>query len=255
MERTIVFEKCDSVARITLNRPKQLNALNTQLLYELDSILDIVKAEPEIRVILLQGSGKKAFAAGADISEMASFTPEEAYAFSVFGNSIFNRLAGMTQPSIAIIQGAALGGGCELAQACDIRLAGENARFGQPEVSLGIIPGFGGTQRLSRLIGPSRAKYMLFSGAMIDAATALRWGLVDAVTPDDQLEYEGLALAHSIAANTAYAVAQCKQSVTAGLDHGFNTSISYENQAFSLCFSRQEPKMLMQNFLAKHKTK
>ncbi len=245
MDTCILFETREAVAHITLNRPAKLNALNMQMLRELDVALDAIEAASDVRVILLKGSGEKAFAAGADINEMAAFTPEEARAFSAFGNGVFRRLSGLPQPSIALIHGYALGGGCELAQACDIRLADEKACFSQPEVSLGIIPGFGGTQRLLQLVGPGRAKMMLFSGSRIDAATALNWGLVDKVLPADRLENEGLVLAHSIAANAPYAVSQCKRSLTSGQEYGLDTRLSHEAMAFALCFGHPEQKQRM----------
>ena len=223
MYENILFEKKDGVAYLTLNRPDQLNALNGAVLKELDDALAAIDGDAEIRVLVVRGAGEKALAAGADITEM--------------------------QPSIAMIPGFALGGGCELALACDIRIASEKARFGQPEVGLGITAGFGGTQRLPRLVGRGAASLLLFSGNMIDAAEALRIGLVDKIVPHDALAAEVSALAEGIARQARCAVQQTKRCIRHGLESGLESGLSYEAQAFGLCFSTKEQKDRMRAFV------
>ena len=191
MYENILFEKKDGVAYLTLNRPDQLNALNSAVLKELDDALAAIDGDAEIRVLVVRGAGEKALAAGADITEMQSMEAEAGMAFGAFGQKVFAKIEALRQPSIAMIPGFALGGGCELALACDIRIASEKARFGQPEVGLGITAGFGGTQRLPRLVGRGAASLLLFSGNMIDAAEALRIGLVDKIVPHDALAAGG----------------------------------------------------------------
>ena len=190
MYENILFEKKDGVAYLTLNRPDRLNALNGAVLKELDDALAAIDGDAEIRVLVVRGAGEKALAAGADITEMQSMEAEAGMAFGAFGQKVFAKIEALRQPVIAMIPGFALGGGCELALACDIRIASEKARFGQPEVGLGITAGFGGTQRLPRLVGRGAASLLLFSGNMIDAAEALRIGLVDKIVPHDALAAE-----------------------------------------------------------------
>lgn len=203
MYENILFEKKDGVAYLTLNRPDRLNALNSAVLKELDDALAAIDGDAEIRVLVVRGAGEKALAAGADITEMQSMEAEAGMAFGAFGQKVFAKIEALRQPSIAMIPGFALGGGCELALACDIRIASEKARFGQPEVGLGITAGFGGTQRLPRLVGRGAASLLLFSGNMIDAAEALRIGLVDKIVPHDALAAEVSALAEGIAVRLA----------------------------------------------------
>ncbi|MCP2240972.1 enoyl-CoA hydratase/carnithine racemase [Thermoanaerobacterium thermosaccharolyticum] len=165
----VLFNKDDGVAIITINRPKSLNALNYETLKELDSALDRAEDDKDVKVVIITGSGEKAFVAGADIAEMRNMTPLEAKKFSEYGQSVFRKIETLSKPVIAAVNGFALGGGCELSMACDIRIASKNAKFGQPEVGLGIIPGFSGTQRLPRIIGTSKAKELIFTGEMINS--------------------------------------------------------------------------------------
>ncbi|MFR7887748.1 MAG: enoyl-CoA hydratase-related protein [Bilophila wadsworthia] len=222
MYENILFEKKDGVAYLTLNRPDQLNALNSAVLKELDDALAAIDGDAEIRVLVVRGAGEKALAAGADITEMQSMEAEAGMAFGAFGQKVFAKIEALRQPSIAMIPGFALGGGCELALACDIRIASEKARFGQPEVGLGITAGFGGTQRLPRLVGRGAASLLLFSGNMIDAAEALRIGLVDKIFPHDALAAEVSALAEGIARQARCAVQQTKRCIRHGLESASN---------------------------------
>ena len=178
----VTLEKKGRVGIVTMNRPDALNALNDQMLRDLSEVLDEVERDPEIFVAIVTGAGRS-FVAGADIGQMSDLTAVEAKAFGSYGNSVFLKLENLTKPTIAAVNGFALGGGCELSMACDIRLASEKAKFGQPEVGLGITPGFGGTQRLPRLVGMGMAKQLLYTARNIDAAEALRIGLVNAVVP------------------------------------------------------------------------
>ena len=244
MYENILFEKKDGVAYLTLNRPDRLNALNSAVLKELDEALAEIDGDAEIRVLVVKGAGEKALAAGADITEMQSMEAEAGMAFGAFGQKVFAKIE-----AIAMIPGFALGGGCELALACDIRIASEKARFGQPEVGLGITAGFGGTQRLPRLVGRGAASLLLFSGKMIDAAEALRIGLVDKIVPHDALAAEVSALAEGIARQARCAVQQTKRCIRHGLESGLESGLSYEAQAFGLCFSTKDQKDRMDAFV------
>lgn len=194
MSEHIIYHIADGIATLTLNRPKVLNAINYDLLKELDELLDQAAADDSLRVLILTGSGK-AFAAGADIAQQAGMDQEEAAKWGRYGSGIFRRLECFPIPTLAVINGYALGGGCEMAMACDLILAGEKAKFGQPETGLGITPGFSGTQRLLRRVGVSKAKELIYTGRMIDAQEALQIGLADHIYPDDQLQTEALAMA------------------------------------------------------------
>ena len=243
MYENILFEKKDGVAYLTLNRPDRLNALNGAVRKELDDALAAIDGDAEIRVLVVRGAGEKALAAGADITEMQSMEAEAGMAFGAFGQKVFAKIEALCQPSIAMIPGFALGGGCELALACDIRIASEKARFGQPEVGLGITAGFGGTQRLPRLVGRGAASLLLFS------AEALRIGLVDKIVPHDALAAEVSALAEGIARQARCAVQQTKRCIRHGLESGLESGLSYEAQAFGLCFSTKEQKDRMRAFV------
>ena len=213
----IRVENRPPLAVITLDRPKALNALNTATLVELESAFEAASNDASTRVVLLTGAGGRAFAAGADIRELASIPPEEGRAFALRGQAIFRRIETLGKPVIACIQGFALGGGCELAMACTLRIAADDARFGQPEVKLGIIAGYGGTQRLPRLVGRGHALKLLLTGAVIDAQEALRIGLVEEVVPAAELMSRAEALAMEIAANAPLAVAETLHAVDEGL--------------------------------------
>ena len=241
-----------SILTLTLNRPEALNALNAQVLADIDRALDAVDLA-SVRCVLFTGAGEKAFAAGADIAAMADMTPEEAAAFSRRGNAVFRRIETLPCPTIAAVNGYALGGGCELALACDIRLCAENAVFGQPEVTLGITPGFGGTQRLMRLVGMGRAKELIFSARNVKAPEALSMGLVNGVYPAEELLPAAKKLAERIARNAPLAVRACKAAMSEGVDLPMDEAIGAEVRAFSGCFDTQDQKRGMQAFLNKQK--
>ena len=241
-----------SILTLTLNRPEALNALNAQVLDDLDAALDAVDLNT-VRCLIFTGTGDKAFAAGADIAAMANMTPEEAAAFSRRGNEVFRRIETFPLPTVAAVNGYALGGGCELAMACDIRLCSENAVFGQPEVTLGITPGFGGTQRLMRLIGMGRAKELIFSARTVKAAEALEIGLVNTVYPPEELLPAARKLGERIARNAPIAVRACKAAMNEGIDLPMDEAVDAEIREFSGCFETEDQKRGMQGFLNKQK--
>lgn len=247
----IRLEKAGFVATITFDRPKALNALNSATLRELEAALAQVGADREVRAIVLTGAGEKAFVAGADIAEMANMTPSEALDFSGAGHRVFRAIESLPQPSIAAVNGFALGGGLELALACDLVYASEKARFGQPEVGLGVIPGFGGTQRLARLVGGQRAKELIFTGEMIDAATAKAIGLVLEILPQDQLVAHCQAVAAKIAAKGPLAISQAKRVVGWGAEGGLTAGNELERQGFSALFGSSDQREGMRAFLEK----
>ncbi len=244
------FRQQDSVGILTISRPEALNALNLEVLKELDAAIDYVGSQDDIHVVILTGDGRS-FVAGADIGQMSKFTAPEAKQFGVEGNRIFLKLEQMAKPVIAAINGFALGGGCELAMACDIRLASEKARFGQPEVSLGITPGFGGTQRIARIIGVSRAMELILSARQIKAQEALDIGLVSGVYPPEDLMPKALELANAIAAQAQVAVRQAKRCIRMGLQTDIATGVAFEAEAFALCFATEDQKNAMAAFLNK----
>ncbi len=234
----IRLEKRPPLAVITLDRPKVLNALNAATLAELDTILDDLAVDSAIRAILITGAGDRAFAAGADIRELVPLTAEEGRAFALRGQAVFRKIETLGKPVIACIRGFALGGGCELAMACTLRLAADNARFGQPEVKLGIISGYGGTQRLPRLVGRGAALKLLLTGAIVDAHEAHRIGLVDEVVPAAQLMQRAEALAVEIVANAPLAIAETIRTVDRGLDLPLEDALDREAASFGhLCGS------------------
>ncbi|WP_353068253.1 enoyl-CoA hydratase-related protein [Tunturibacter empetritectus] len=233
---TLLYEVKDQVARVTLNRPQVLNALNTQVFNELEAVFSTLAADPAVRVILLTGAGEKAFAAGADIKELAATDAAAGEAKARRGQSVFRLIETCGKPVIACINGFALGGGCELAMACTMRLASENARLGQPEVKLGLIPGYGGTQRLPRLVGQPMALKLLLTGEMISAAEALRIGLVEEVLPAEKLMERAEALAKTIVTMAPLAVAACLEAVRDGSEIGLEEAIDMEAKIFGrLC--------------------
>jgi len=241
----------DGVALVKFNRPP-VNALNTAVVRELYEVADQLDRDAGVRAIVLTGEGK-AFVAGADIAEMSKLSPQEAREFAMNGHRSLNRLEQTQKPVICAINGYALGGGCEVALACDIRLMAEGARIGQPEVNLGIIPGFGGTQRLSRLVGPGAAKELVYSGDHIDAQEALRIGLANKVVAGDRLLETAMNLARKIAAKGPAAVRLAKSVVNRGLDSNLADGNALEIEAFGVCFSTGEPKEGMSAFLEKRK--
>lgn len=248
----VLYTKQDQIGIVTINRPQALNALNSKILDELNLVLNQVEADQELRVLIIKGSGR-AFVAGADIKEMLNYDSLQAREYAQLGLKTMQRIEDLSIPVIASVNGFALGGGCELALACEIRYASEDAKFGQPEVSLGIIPGFGGTQRLSRLVGISYAKELIYTGKLINAQEALRIGLVNQVFKNEELESETLKLADSIAKQSTSAVRYAKIAINKGIDAALVNSFEYEKNLFSLSFSTEDQKKGMQAFVEKKK--
>lgn len=232
----ICVEKRGALAIVTLDRPKVLNALNAATFAELDSAFEELASDGEVRVVLLTGAGERAFAAGADIRELAAVNASEGKAFSLRGQAVFRKIETLGKPVIACVRGFALGGGCELALACTLRIAAEDAKFGQPEVKLGVIPGYGGSQRLPRLVGRGAALKLLLTGAIIDAMEALRIGLVDEVVPTSKLIQRAEFLAGEIVAQAPLAIAETLRSVDEGLDLALDLALLREADRFGhLC--------------------
>ena len=238
------------VRRVQINRPEALNALDAELLGELGRCFDGLRTERAVRVVLLTGVGK-AFVAGADIRAMASMNAREGQDFGELGALTFRKLEQLPMPVIAVVNGYALGGGCELSMACDMRLASEKAVFGQPEVGLGICPGFGGTQRLPRIVGMGVAAELLFTARSVRADEALRIGLVNAVYAPDALDAEALKLAETIAGKAPLAVRAAKRSMQRGMQADIDTGVAYESAEFGACFASEDQKEGMQAFLSK----
>lgn len=250
----VTYEVEGQTGLITINRPDALNALNSQVLEELDHILDEID-QSSVRALILTGAGEKSFVAGADIGEMSSFSKEEGEAFGKRGNDIFKRLETFPIPIIAAVNGFALGGGCELSLSCDIRICSENAVFGQPEAGLGITPGFGGTQRLARIVGPGMAKQMIFTARNIKAEEAYRIGLVNAIYPQNELLAEAKKMAKGIADNAPIAVRNCKKAINDGLQVDMDQAVVIEEKLFGDCFETYDQKEGMGAFLEKRKEK
>ncbi|MBC2722401.1 enoyl-CoA hydratase-related protein [Desulfosporosinus sp.] len=246
----VELKKENRLGFVTINRPKVLNALNAEVLSELDQIISNICQDKEIDVVIFSGAGEKAFVAGADISEMKDKSPQESYTFARQGQVLFQRIQELPQPTIAAINGFALGGGCELAMSCDMRIATDKAKFGQPEVALGIIPGFGGTQRLPRLIGRAKAMEIILTGRTISAVEALDLGLVNKVVSAENLLAEAVNLAEAILAKGPYAIRQAKVAINKGLEVDINIGCELEGNLFALCFG-EEQKEGMSAFLEK----
>ena len=249
----VLLEKKGNIAVATINRPKALNALNSQVLEDLNELVDLVNADEEIRALVLTGSGEKAFVAGADIGEMSTLSKEAGEAFGKKGNDVFRKLETMPIPTIAAVNGFALGGGCELSMSCDIRICADTAVFGQPETGLGITPGFGGTQRLARLVSPGMAKQLIYSAKNIKADEALRIGLVNAVYPLEELMPTAEKLAETIAKNAPIAVRACKKAINDGLQVDMDAAVVIEEKLFGSCFETADQKEGMGAFLEKRK--
>ncbi len=233
---TLLLETRDHVTLLTLNRAKVLNALNTVVFNELEHAFEALAADPGIRVILITGSGEKAFAAGADINELAATDAASGQTKSLRGQDVFRHIETCGKPVIALVNGFALGGGCELALACTLRIASETARLGQPEVKLGLLPGYGGSQRLPRLVGTSAALKLLLTGEMVDATEALRLRLVDEVHPPERLLHRGWELAHTIAAQAPLAIRGCLEAVARGEGFPLEQATAVEAEIFGrLC--------------------
>ncbi|SFQ18722.1 enoyl-CoA hydratase [Butyrivibrio proteoclasticus] len=240
----------DNIAIVTINRPEALNALNSQVLDDLAATFDAIDTNV-VRAVVLTGAGEKSFVAGADIGEMSTLTKAEGEAFGKKGNDIFRKIEQFPVPVIAAVNGFALGGGCEISMSCDIRICSENAMFGQPEVGLGITPGFGGTQRLARLIGAGMAKQLIYTARNIKADEALRIGLVNAVYPQEELMAAAEKMASQIAANAPIAVRACKKAINDGLQTDIDEAIVIEEKLFGSCFETEDQKEGMANFLRK----
>ena len=250
---TLLYEKEDGIGTVTINRPASLNALNGEVYTELYEIFEEIDKDTSVRVVILTGSGEKAFVAGSDITEMQ---PQSSMGISSFvekGRKASDRIYTLSKPVIAAINGYALGGGCELTMCCDLRIASENARFGQPEINVGVIPGAGGTQRLSRLIGMTRAKELLYTGDMIDADTALNMGLVNKIVPLDSLMTEAKELAKKLLTKSGRILSLAKAAVTSGASMSLPDALDYEAQCFSLCFATEDQKEGMKAFMEKSK--
>ena len=250
----VAFEQRGPIGVLTMNRPEALNALNEQVLRDLDAALDAVEANDEVLVVILTGAGRS-FVAGADIAQMKDLTPVQAKKFGSYGNQVFLKLENFPKPVIAAVNGFALGGGCELSMACDIRLASEKAKFGQPEVGLGITPGFSGTQRLPRRVGVAKAKELIFSGKQIGAEEAKRIGLVNEVYAAEELLNKAVEMAKSFTANAPIAVKYSKACIDRGMQMDIDNGIALENELFAMCFATEDQKEGMGAFLEKRKEK
>ena len=248
----VKYEVEGAVGVITIDRQKALNALNSQVLDELNATLDAIDLDT-VRAVILTGAGDKSFVAGADIGEMSTLTKAEGEAFGKKGNDVFRKLETFPIPVIAAVNGFALGGGCEISMSCDIRICSENAVFGQPEVGLGITPGFGGTQRLARIVGVGMAKQMIYSARNIKADEAYRIGLVNAVYPLEELMPAAKKLAETIAKNAPIAVRNCKKAINDGLEVNMDEAIVIEEKLFGDCFESYDQKEGMAAFLEKRK--
>jgi len=253
MTTTLITAREGNLVVLTLNRPDKLNALNAELLAELDAALATLSADPSVSCAILTGAGEKAFAAGADIAAMLEMSTEQARAFSELGHRICSRIEKASFPVIGAINGFALGGGCELALACDFLYASDKAKLGQPEVNLGVMPGFGGTQRLARRVGIGRARELCYTGDTVSADEALRIGLVNAVVPAAELMTKVREVATKIASKGRLAVAQCKRVLYTGADVPLDVANALETQSFAMLFGTQDRAEGMKAFLEKRK--
>jgi enoyl-CoA hydratase len=249
----LLFGVEEGIATITFNRPKALNAMNSETMGELLHVVATCKSDDRIKGVILTGSGEKAFVAGADISEMQNLRPKEALAFMELGHETLRLIETLSKPSIAAVNGFALGGGVEISMACDIRFASETARFGQPEILIGLIPGWGGTQRLPRLVGVGRAKELIMSGEQIDAKRAYEIGLVNRIFPQDQLLIETTKFARKLAGMPGFAVKMVKHAINFGYDLALDNALRIEMECCAQCFSTDDQKEGMKAFLEKRK--
>ena len=250
----VLLEKQGHIGVLTINRPEALNALNSQVLAELSAAIDAVEQDSELYVVILTGAGRS-FVAGADIGEMKQFSSIEGKKFAVTGGNVFLKLENMSKPVIAAINGFCLGGGCELAMSCDIRIASEKAKFGQPEVGLGITPGFAGTQRLPRIVGISKAMELILTAKVIGATEAKSIGLVGDVYPPEALMDKAMELANAICANAQIAVCQSKRCIRMGMQTDIATGSAFEAEAFGICFGTEDQDEGMGAFLEKRSEK
>lgn len=251
--KNLLFEVNEKIAIVTINRPDKLNALNHETLNELKSVFEIIKSDEDVFVVILTGSGEKAFVAGADISEINKLDMVEGKKFAEFGQSVFSLIEKSEKPVIAAVNGFALGGGCELALSCHIRLASENAKFGQPEVNLGIIPGYGGTQRLTRLINSGRSAELILTADIIDANEAYRLGLVSKIYPPDQLLSKALDMAKKISGKGQVAIRLAIKAIKEVDEVSLQEGLNYEASLFGLCCGTEDFKEGTKAFLEKRK--
>ena len=249
----LLFQVEGGVATITINRPKALNALNSAVMGEINAALKQCGKDEAVKAVIITGAGEKSFVAGADISQMATLRPQQAMAFMEFGIETFRMIETLPKPVIAAVNGFALGGGTELAMSCDFRFASENARFGQPEILIGLIPGWGGTQRLARLIGMGRAKELIMGGDQVNAQRAYEIGLVNKVFPLDQLLPEAKKFAAKLAGLPGFALKMAKDAINFGYDLPLDNAMRLETQCCSQCFSTDDQKEGMKAFLEKRK--
>ena len=247
----ILFAAKDGIGYITINRPKALNALNGATLDELGTVTAALGGRRDVKAVIITGSGEKAFVAGADIAQMRDQSPAEARQFSRKAQTVFSAIEHLPQVVIAAVNGFALGGGCELAMACDLRVASEKAKFGQPEVNLGILPSFGGTQRLPRIVGRGVSKQLIFTAEPIDATEAYRIGLANKVAPADTLMAECEAMAKKIMSKGMFGVSLAKAAVNDGMNMDTESAFKYEADLFALCFATDDQKEGMTAFLEK----
>jgi enoyl-CoA hydratase len=253
MSSTLLFELTDGICRITINRPDKMNALDAIVIAELGDAVTRIETDSAVRGVLVTGAGSKAFVAGADIAELSAQSPMEGQARAAAGQKVFRRLEQCAKPVVAAVNGFALGGGCELAMACHIRIASEQAKFGQPEVKLGIAPGYGATVRLPRLVGKGRALELLLTGRMIDAEEAYRIGLVNRVVPADRLIQESETLLRAVLENGPLAVRACLETVEAGLDMGVDQALLLEANQFGLLSATADMREGTKAFVEKRK--
>lgn len=249
----ILFTVEEGIATITINRPKQANALNAATVRDIEKAVDYIAGSKDVQVVIITGAGDKFFVAGADIKEMADYNPKQAGDWGTYGAGVITKIERLPQPVICAVNGYALGGGCEISMACDFRYASDNAVFGQPEVGLGITPGFGGTQRLTRVVGRGHAKELIYTGGMIDAEKAKAIGLVNEVFPQEELMPAAVKLAKKIAKNAPIAVQLSKAAINRGINCDVVTGIAYEAEVFGLCFSTADQKEGMAAFCEKRK--
>jgi len=250
-DTNLLLQKDGALATITFNNPKALNALTVATFYGLETLLDEVEQDADVRVVILTGAGDKAFIAGGDIGHLGTLDADGAREFALLAQRVIDRIEAFPKPVIAAINGYALGGGCELAMGCDIRIAADSAKFGQPEVKLGIIPGFAGTQRLARLVGKGKAKELVFTGEMIGAEEACRIGLVNRVVARDRLLEEARAMALKMCDNSASAIKFAKDAIDNGLEMDFAHGARYEADLFALCFTTADCKEGISAFMEK----
>ncbi|NQP65121.1 enoyl-CoA hydratase/isomerase family protein [Streptococcus suis] len=253
MNKTVLLDVKDGIGYITINRPEALNALSSQVLKDLNEVLDLVETSTEIGVVIVTGAGEKSFVAGADIKEMDKMTPTQAFEYMTYANDTFSRLEHLRQPSIAAINGYALGGGMELALSTDIRLGHEKVLLGFPEVTLGIIPGFAGTQRMPRLIGISKAKELIFTARNVKGSEAVELGILNRLVPAEELMQEAENLAKSILKNAPLAVEKAKHVISVGTELPLQSAIRLETEAEALLFSTEDKKEGMGAFVEKRK--